>query len=47
LIGVYATDSWIHLSYGRKIEKAMDMKSKNIPLKIIEELHWVDALGLL
>lgn len=44
VIGIYATDSWAHSSYGRKIEKAVDMKSKGVPIGIIGEAHWVEAL---
>lgn len=44
VIGVYATDSWAHSSYGRKIEKAVGLRSAGAPLKIIGEDHWVEAL---
>jgi NAD-dependent DNA ligase len=44
VIGIYATDSWAHSCYGRKIEKAVDMKSKGMPIKIIGEMHWIEAL---
>jgi len=29
VIGIYATDSWAQSSWGRKIEKAVDLNSKN------------------
>ena len=45
VIGVYATDSWAHSSYGRKIEKAVEMKAKYSPISIIGEQHWVQCLG--
>ena len=44
VIGNYATDSWIHSSYGRKIEKAVDMKAKGHHIKIISESHWTSFL---
>ena len=44
VIGVYATDSWVHSSYGRKIEKAVEMKKKSLPISIIGEQHWVQFL---
>lgn len=44
VIGVYATESWAHSSYGRKIEKAVELKAKGIPIKIISETHWVEAV---
>lgn len=46
VIGVYATDSWAHSSYGRKIEKAVHMKSNDSPICIVGEQHWVEALGI-
>ena len=45
VIGVYATDRWAHSSYGRKIEKAVEMKAKYSPISIIGEQHWVQCLG--
>ena len=45
VIGIYATDSWAHSSYGRKIEKAVEMKKKDAPISIISEQHWVQCLG--
>ena len=35
VIGTYVTDSWIHESYGRKIEKAMRYRDLGIPISII------------
>lgn len=44
VIGIYATDSWAHSSYGRKIEKAVELRAAGTRLKIIGEAHWVEAL---
>jgi NAD-dependent DNA ligase len=44
VIGVYATDSWKHSSYGLKIENAVKMKAEGVPVFIISETHWVDAV---
>lgn len=44
VIGAYATESWAHSSYGRKIEKAVGMRSSGLPISIISEAHWVEAL---
>lgn len=41
VLGTYVTDSWVHESYGRKIEKAMNYRSVGVPLSIITEEHWV------
>lgn len=44
VIGVYATDSWAHSTFGRKIEKAVEMRQKGVPIAIIGEQHWVSQL---
>ena len=44
VIGAYATDSWAHSSYGRKIEKALTIKQKGIDIKIISEHHLLKFL---
>jgi NAD-dependent DNA ligase len=41
VIGAYATDSWAHSSYGRKIEKAVGMRTNGVPISIIAENYWV------
>lgn len=45
VIGMYATASWIHSSYGRKIEKALEMKAEGVPIAIVGESHWTNHLG--
>ena len=45
VVGVYATESWKHSSYGLKIEKAANMRQDGIPICIVSEVHWVDSLG--
>ncbi len=44
VIGIYATDSWAHSSYGRKIEKAVDMQAKGKDIFIVGEEHWVENI---
>ena len=44
VIGAYATESWAHSSFGRKIEKAVDMRSSGVPISINGEDHWVGHL---
>lgn len=46
VIGIYATDSWKHSSYGLKIEKAAKMRHEGVPIFIIGETHWVDAIAV-
>ena len=44
VIGIYATDSWAHSSYGRKIEKAVAMQAKGKDIYIVGEEHWVENM---
>lgn len=44
VIGIYATGSWAHSSYGRKIEKALDLQTKGKDILIIGEEHWVENI---
>lgn len=44
VVGIYATESWAHSTFGRKIEKAMEMKAEGLPISIIGEQHWVAQL---
>lgn len=46
VLGTYVTDSWIHESYGRKIEKAMQYRDEGVPITIITEEHWINEGGL-
>ena len=43
VVGKYESESWIHGQYGRKIEKAMELR-QNFPVAIISEEHWVASL---
>lgn len=44
VIGVYATDSWAHSAFGRKIEQALDMRQKGYVPAIVSEEDWVANL---
>ncbi len=43
VIGTGVTESWMHQSYGRKIERAVEYRKSGLPLAIITEVHWVSA----
>ncbi|MGR2740923.1 BRCT domain-containing protein [Billgrantia sp. Q4P2] len=47
VLGTYVTDSWVHESFGRKIEKAVEYRDKGVPLAIITEEHWAKESKLL
>jgi NAD-dependent DNA ligase len=44
VIGADATESWAHSSFGRKIEKAVDMRASGVPIAIVGESHWAEHL---
>ncbi|MCF3935054.1 BRCT domain-containing protein [Acuticoccus sp. M5D2P5] len=44
VIGTYVSDAWVYSTYGRKIEKACQMRAKGLPIAIISEDHWVRAV---
>lgn len=44
VIGVYATDSWKHSSFGNKILGACDMREEGVPISIVAEQHWRTGL---
>ena len=44
VIGVYATDSWLHSAFGHKIMKACDMRDSGVPISIVSEEHWTDFI---
>ena len=46
VIGTYVTDSWIHESYGRKIEQAVELRNKGVPIRIVSEQAWIRQLNL-
>jgi len=44
VIGVYATDSWKHSSFGNKILKASEMRDAGVSISIVAEEHWARHL---
>lgn len=44
VIGIYATESWKHSSFGHKIMKAVEMRDRGAPIRIVSEEHWVAHL---
>jgi NAD-dependent DNA ligase len=42
VVGAYATESWAQSVYGRKIERAVEMKAEGLPICIVGEAHWVE-----
>jgi NAD-dependent DNA ligase len=44
VIGIYATESWKHSSFGNKILKAAEWRDQGSPICIVSEPHWVSFL---
>jgi NAD-dependent DNA ligase len=40
VVGIYATDSWKHSSFGNKIMKACEWRDDGFPISIVSEVHW-------
>lgn len=45
VIGMMGSIAWIHSTHGRKIEQAVAFREEGLPLHIICEPHWVEALA--
>lgn len=46
VLGTYVTDSWVHESFGRKIEKAVEYRDAGVPIVIMSEEQWLEAGGI-
>lgn len=44
LVGVAASRDWVHSCFGRKIERAAELKRDGAPLVILSEINWADQL---
>lgn len=47
IVGTYVTSSWKHENFGRKIERAMELREIHQKPHIVSEEHWLDTIGLL
>ena len=45
VIGEFCSPDWVHTTFGRAIERAIELQDQGQDLKIISERHWVDALA--
>jgi hypothetical protein len=44
VVGGHGNDAWIQSSFGRKIEKAMQYKQRGVPIAVVCEEHWTEAV---
>jgi NAD-dependent DNA ligase len=45
IIGELCSPDWVHTTFGRSIEKGVELKEQGAQLKIMTEEHWVNCLG--
>ncbi len=45
VIGELCSPDWSHTTFGRSIEKAIELRADGANLAIVSEEHWVDALS--
>jgi len=46
VIGELCSPDWVHTTFGRSIERAIELKEQGFPIRIISEEHWVNALSV-
>ena len=44
VIGEMCSPDWVHTTFGRSIEHAVELREQGIPISIISEEHWVNSL---
>jgi len=44
VVGSIGSRDWIHTSFGRKIERAKELKDDGLPISIVSEDHWASFL---
>ena len=44
VIGSIGSTDWMHSTHGRKIEYAVELKNKGVPVAIVSEEHWANYL---
>ena len=45
VIGELCSPDWVHTTFGRSIEKGVELKQQGHPIKILSEEHWVNSLS--
>lgn len=46
VIGTNVSPAWAHTTYGRKIERAIELQQQGHPIQIVTERHWLKAVGI-
>ncbi len=45
VIGELCSPDWVHTTFGRSIEKGVELKQQGHPITILSEEHWVNSLS--
>lgn len=43
VVGELGSEAWITSSYGRKIERAVELRANGSPIAVVEEVHWLES----
>jgi hypothetical protein len=46
VLGTFGSQDWRQTSYGRKIERAVQLRESGFPIRIVGEDHWANALSV-
>ena len=46
VIGELGSPDWVHTSFGRSIERAVELREQGQPIAIISEEHWVNSMSI-
>ncbi len=44
VIGELGSPDWVHTTFGRSIERGVELKQQGFAIKIVSEEHWVNSL---
>lgn len=44
VVGTFGSQDWAHTSYGRKIQRAVELRDAGFAIRIVGEDHWATAL---
>lgn len=45
VVGSIGSKDWMHSTHGRKIEEAVALRTKGVPIRIVSEEHWCSFLS--
>ena len=45
VIGELCSPDWVHTTFGRSIERAVELHNQGHPIQIVSEEHLVNSLG--